>query len=262
MLTRTRIDIRPAEPRHAWSIYDLKAEAFGSTSLPYTIYRDPRSARYIAWLLRRGPESTGNHLYVVGDPEPIGYYHAVAQKNETFFLNYIAVAESNRGQGLGDALLDHFERTGRDLGHRTLSLEALSRDGSAVEWYKRRGYWFRSSTYHLRVPLDGLSALDGVLLTGSLWEEFRARRRERRLGFSKVDYRAINTLLTVGLIGERDCKLLSYPVDLDFAAGSIVRTFHGERETLIVSGLSALPKDWALDRWDRALRMEKRVDTP
>jgi hypothetical protein len=119
-----------------------------------------------------------------------------------------------------------------------------------------------SSTYHLRVPLESLSALDGELLTCGLWDEFRARRHESRFGFSKLDYDVQNAHVTVGLIGDRACKLLSRVRNLDFIAGSIARTFHTEREVLVLSDLPSLPKGWSLDRWDRAIRMEKREARP
>jgi ribosomal protein S18 acetylase RimI-like enzyme len=257
MLTSTKTQVRLAGPEDARAIYGLKAAAFGSTSLPYTIYQDPRSARFIASMLRKGHESTGNYFYVVGDPEPVGYYHAVKRK-EDFFLNYIAVADTSRGRGLGDELLSHFEEKGKQLGRRTFALDVFSTDESVVEWYKRRGYWMRSSSYHLRVPLESLSALNGELLTCGLWDEFRARRHESRFGFSKLDYDAKNGRVTVGLIGDRVCKLLSRFRDLDFIAGSIARTFHAEREALVLSDLPSLPKGWSLDRWDRSIRMEKR----
>jgi ribosomal protein S18 acetylase RimI-like enzyme len=261
MLTATNIDIRAASPSDAKEIYSLKISAFRQTSIPYTIYQDPRSSRYIAWAIRRGPKRTGIQFFVTGATHILGYYQAV-ERDGVFFLNYIAVTKAAQRQGIGDGLLRHFEATGLDLGYRRFALDVFRDNQSVLRWYERHGYRVRTSSYLVRVPMDSLMAEEGEILEYGLLDEFRARRREARLGFSSLECHIGDTPITVGLIGEDRCKLLSEVKDVRYAAGSIARTFHGERRTLILSGLSGLPRTWIPECWDRTLRMEKRSYQP
>jgi ribosomal protein S18 acetylase RimI-like enzyme len=258
MLKTSETRIRRAQPKDAPGIYELKVEAFGSTALPYTIYQDPRSVRFISRTIEKGSGITANYFFVAGRERLKGYYHAVSL-GETFFLNYIAVRDTEQGLGLGDRLLDHFEETARALGRKTLSLDVFRSHEAVLSWYHRRGFRAQSSSYHLLVRLDDLLAMEGTLMEFRLLDEFRARWRERRFGFSKIEGLIGEKLVTVGLIGERVCKLLSADDDLDSIAASIARTFRSDRERLIVSGLRTLPESWALSRWDRTLRMEKEL---
>ena len=117
--------VRHARPEDAPVIFALKVEAFGRTFLPYTIYQAPQAVRYLRKLILQSM-GLGNQRFVLVEDaaRALAYYHALYRDAE-FFLNYIAVAETVRGQAWGSFLLRHFEEAGRLLGCRPVSYTHL-----------------------------------------------------------------------------------------------------------------------------------------
>ena len=59
---------------------------------------------------------------------------------EDFYLSRIAITASQRGQGTGSFLMNHFERTGRALACRRLTLEVNAADEQATNFYRKHQF--------------------------------------------------------------------------------------------------------------------------
>ena len=72
-----------------------------------------------------------------------------------FYLQFIAVDEALRGDGVGSVLMDGFEERARASGSTRLSLDVSARNENARNFYERRG-WTVESQWPKRLPLAGL----------------------------------------------------------------------------------------------------------
>ena len=219
--------------------------------------------RHIAKLLAQGPRRSRNYFFVaLRDSDIVGYYHATRHE-ATWFLNYVAVAKMMRGMGIGEQLLRHFEDTGQALGCALLELDVFESNERAYDWYLQRGYQLGSASYQVRIAIgNGYFAASGILRWNKLaW--LRAHWNETLWGFSKLDCWIGDANVTVGLISQTTCKLLSYVgLTLEQAVAAIERTFETQRRVLILPNLSALPQYNNLVGWERALRLSKPIEVP
>ena len=72
-----------------------------------------------------------------------------------FYLQFIAVDEAVRGDGVGSLLMDGFEERARASGSTRLSLDVSAQNENARNFYERRG-WTIESQWPKRLPLAGL----------------------------------------------------------------------------------------------------------
>jgi ribosomal protein S18 acetylase RimI-like enzyme len=70
------------------------------------------------------------------------------------YLDGLAVAEQQRGQGIGTALIAAFEKRARDNGFKTVSLEVIATNPRARSLYERLGY--RCVATHTMGPFSRL----------------------------------------------------------------------------------------------------------
>ncbi len=251
-------DIREAEIQDANQIYDLLVDGFDKRYLPYTIFQPSQSVVYLKRLIEHGFERSG-HLFSVRvlDGKLRGFYDAVMRQTE-FFLNYIAVAQSERGNGIGGMLLTHFETKGTLCGCQQYVLDVFESNVRAYHWYLNQGYQVESASFQVRVSTaDGLTRRGQPLLITA--DDFqRAVNEEQVQGFSKVDGVCGTGQITVGLIGGQVCKLLGYhEVDLVGAVASVCTRFQTDRPVLIVPSLPELPSAWPILDYEKALRLVK-----
>jgi ribosomal protein S18 acetylase RimI-like enzyme len=258
-------NIQPAGPQDATAIYEIKKQAFTSTSLRYSIYQSPRSIYYLKYLIAQSPDPNGHNLWIARDSgNSVGYYHAIMAGRE-FFLNYIAVDLQARGRGIGDALLRHFELTGKKHGARQLALEAFELTPHVLNWYENNGYRRESTSFHVCFSLDSLARqFSGCLvLVGDEEIEQRASYDEQQCGFSKIDYACGSGKVTVGLIADRACKLLGHEqVTLEEALSAICSKYKNTRDALIISSLERLPEYWEVSYADKVFRLTKPILLP
>lgn len=241
-------------------IYALMVEAFGAQYFPYTIYQSPKSVSFLNRLVSSDFEHKAYQLMVLRRGGSIqGYYQAFISAKK-FFLNYIAVKRTFSGQGLGSALLTHFEHKGQNLGCRQYGLDVFERNHRALEWYSRKGYEKESDFILTRITL-GIVNKPGPELNchDKTWEA--AINEEMKKGFSQLECLCGQGSIVLGLINDSTCKLLKYEgVSLEEALLSINCYFGGrERENLIVSS-SCFPNSyWPLQQQDRIFRLVKDV---
>lgn len=250
--------IRPARPAEAPAIYALLREVFGERFLSYTIYQAQESTRYLAEVIGQGPEGSGQRIFVSCAGEALGgYYHAIVQ-GEEYFLNYIAVVWAAMHRGLGTALLTHYEQTGFAAGCEWLALDVFESNEEAHAWYARRGYRVHKATYSVRVDMKAMGPDDAQ---GIYWEEAdleKALLDERRQGFGKLECRLRGGRIVLGVIGGRSCRLLGIEsLDLAEAIAAVSGGFGTDREALIVSSLSEVPRGLPVLSSDKSLRMRK-----
>ena len=119
----------------------FSADRLSRRSFARLIGRPSASLRVAAW----GGEIVGYHLVLTRAGS------AVAR------LYSLVVAESARGRGLGEKLLDDAERVARRKGANALRLEVRTDNAAALRLYGRRGYQ-RIGTYP-RYYADGADAL-------------------------------------------------------------------------------------------------------
>jgi ribosomal protein S18 acetylase RimI-like enzyme len=250
--------IRAARPSDAMGIYALKLNVFGDRYLPYTIYQAPQSVHYLAELIACGPDLSCHRLFVISQNDEItGYYHAVRRDTE-FFLNYIAVAVVARGQGWGNALLKHYEDTGRALGCQHLALDVFDSNRRVRDWYQNHGYQVLSAFLSASFALNAWTIGSSFPLEYDYIAWTQARKEEQARGFSKIECLCGPGRLSVGLIAGRVCKLLSYEgIKVENAVLAIVRRFRAERRVLIVPSLFYVPPDWPVLNVEKVLRLMK-----
>lgn len=251
--------VRHARPEDAPVIFALKVEAFGRTFLPYTIYQAPQAVRYLRKLILQSM-GLGNQRFVLVEDaaRALGYYHALYRDAE-FFLNYIAVAETVRGQAWGSFLLRHFEEAGRLLGCRQLVLDVFESNHAALNWYQRLGYHSASASFQARLAIGSIPDKD-IPLDCDEESWVRARREEDYWGFSKVECSCGPGRITVGLIAQTVCKLLNYePVPIEEAMLAVAHGFREQREILILSSLSEVPSNWHLLSKEKVMHLVKAI---
>lgn len=249
--------IRRAGIEDAERVYDLLCHAFGDTYLRYTVYQASESLAYLRQQIASTTALTSQYLFLdmVGDAVA-GFYNAV-QSADVFWLNYIAVYSQYRGQGVGRALLEHFETLGAELECNTLALDVFESNGQTREWYGRQGYCQESAHYLVSIALYEVpSACDAVTYDAVRWQE--AHAQERAQGFSKIEVRCGDGSVTLGMIDRRVCKLLDYANLTPDHAVRIARRVLPERAELIFT-TEHLPREYEVRHVERVLRLSKQA---
>lgn len=258
MRSPARAVLRSAAPDDAEAIYSLKVQAFAQSSLPYSIYRSPKTVSHLRDLTTRA-RNAGSFLRikVVDDGSRIlGYYSAVPFEG-CFFLSYVAVEQSARGAGLGNKLLADFEAEARAMDFSSTALDVFVSNHAIPEWYSRHGYIHQAHQYHARVDLRRLPATaKRVVWHDADW--LRALEDEERQGFAKLPVNCAGLDLELGLIDACAAKLLRWSnIWLEDVAGAIAVTLGDRRSELILSGPDEPPAAWPYLSRDRALRLRK-----
>ena len=239
------------------SIYNMTLLAFDNY-LRYTIYQSPRSIKYLRDIIAQGAERTGHYIFVlIKENNIIGYYHALNLGSE-FFLNYIVVTEMVRGLGLGKKLLDHCEATARMLSCTTLSLDVFESNATAHQWYCRVGYKRRSASSVAILAMN--QEVQGPFKLKFLPQSLDlAYHEEAERGFSKLECVYGPGKITVGLIADHVCKLLSFEgIGIEDAIIAINSQFWKTRDVLIVSSLE-VPARWVVLDSETIIRLSKSL---
>ncbi len=249
--------LREAAVEDAEAIYQIKVQAFGMTSLHYTIYQAPESILYLQKLIAGG-SAQGHYFTVIQAGRKVfGYYHAVKQ-DSTFFLNYIAVASDARGLSLGNALFGHFEAAGRQAGCQALTLEVFESNRVGMNWYLAREYRPIAAGFHLQIAVDLLDSDCALPLRFAQTDWAEAQAKEREYGFSRLECACGSGTVMLGIIGQRLLKLLSWSgISFQEAVQAIAGAFHSQRPILIVSFAPDFPSHWPVLRQDRVQRLSK-----
>lgn len=74
------------------------------------------------------------------DGEIIGTIHGESMKGEVVMLWMIAVDESVRGEGIGNLLIEFFEKKMRGLGKKYVVLYGTASNEKTLKFYINRGY--------------------------------------------------------------------------------------------------------------------------
>lgn len=247
--------IRKAGSADAERVHDLLRHAFGDTYLRYTVYQAPESLTYLRQQLGSAP-SLASQYYFLGmvGGAVAGFYNAF-QKADVFLLNYIAAYAQFRGQGIGRALLEHYETLGSELGCQTLALDVFENNGQVRDWYRRQGYCDQSAHYLVSIAMRSVpAARDAVTYDEVSWRN--AHALERAQGFSKLEVRCSGGSVMLGMIDRRICKLLDYSNLARDDAIRMARRVLPEREELILSTDSIL-REYDVLRGERVVRMSK-----
>lgn len=251
--------IRVARPEDAPSIYSLKVAAFASSSLPFSIYRSPKSIRYIRHLIEKSVTGSPWLFRVFEQNHQVrAYYHALLGE-DACFLNYLAVDAPLRGKGIGHALVLNFENEARLKSYDRTMLDTYRRLSDTLVWYKGHGYREISSSYSLRIMLADIEPGQSTISWNQTdWS--RAVAMELENGFSKVTVFYQKTPLELGLIDGNAFKLLSYPCcDIAAIVAAIARSFAGLRNELIISSLPYKPIQWPIYQCEESVRMLRNL---
>jgi ribosomal protein S18 acetylase RimI-like enzyme len=251
---------RLALPQESAIIYALKVAAFGQRYLAYSIYQSPRSVTYLTELIAHGPKQ-GKDIFVAAweNERLAGYYHAV-RREQDLFLSYIAVAESAQGQGLGNLLRQHFERTAINYGYRMVSLDVFESNQRAYRWYCNHGYRFSDVSYLARIMLN--SAMEGNNYSAHYSPEAlqKAQSEENERGFSKIHCDCGPGHFILGLIDGHCCKLIAYTdLNLSEVVAVINASWRQTRDELIISSPTEIPGCWSFKDMDKSVRLVKEL---
>ncbi len=252
--------IRLALPQDSAAIYALKVAAFGLRYLAYTIYQSPQSVVYLKELIAQKPEQS-KHIFIVAweNEHLTGYYHAVRQE-QSLFLNYIAVASIAQGQGIGNLLLKHFERTAMDYGYKTVSLDVFESNQRAYKWYYGHNYQPSAVSYLARIALNTATTGSSYSVHYSLEALESAQHEEKEKGFSKIDCECGPGHFTLGFIARHCCKLITYEgLKLSEVVAAINMHWRRERDELIISSPTEIPPNWIFRDMDKSIHLMKRL---
>lgn len=225
-------------------VFSLKQEAFGNTTIPFTIYRAPAAIKHLHRIIQHRSGNIEDYLAVAEkDGGIVGYYQATEHRG-LFFLSYIAVRSDVQGQGVGAALLLDFERRGTARGYEGFGLDAVADNVTVQQWYAKHGYVASAASHHVRLVIPALSGASVSLH----WDERAwdvALVDEMEWGFSRLSVTLQAGQIELGLIGQSACKLLGHSaVSLTTAVEAIFFALAGRRVELILSGLPTAPQEW------------------
>jgi ribosomal protein S18 acetylase RimI-like enzyme len=249
------ITLRPGVEEDAQAIYRLKREAFGASSLQFTIYQSEKTVAYIRHLI-----ASESEIFVVAESsgELTGYANVGFAGNQPV-LNYIAVSGGVRSCGLGKSLLKEAESRTLEKAYGTLMLDAFESNPRVLDWYEKSGYSVVSRSFLYRIDLASALRKDkGMPVDLPSWQF--ALDTEGHAGFSKVVVATTGGEITLGLIGGNACKLLGYRgISLDEAIATAAATVNGTRDELIVRSLEAPKRECHLLSLETVLRMVKKL---
>ena len=244
------LPIREAAPADAPRVRALLVEAFAHDLLPFTVYRAPQSVSRLAQLAEEG------RIRIMGDAEGV----AISSGDH---LDYLAVAASARGRGLGRLLMDDFHdraagnlilgrgqgagESRRTLGYHSgtyaTTLDVLA-DNLARRLYKRLGYEPQSESLNVRLALKN---------TGKPPDHWGAAlAEEREKGFAAVGHAGMRLGLLVGTA----LRLLDAGGRTVEEALAILSTlgFAGRTE-IVLLGVESAPKGYAAIQCEKSVRM-------
>jgi ribosomal protein S18 acetylase RimI-like enzyme len=202
-----RIQTRLAEPKDAAQIAELFASGFRPEVRQLLVYGCKGAAEYIRMQLSRA-NSTTESLYVVAQTRSgIAGATELRRSVNRLFLNYIAVAPSQRGQGVGAILFSAALRMS-EVRSGEIALDVLHDNVRALEWYSRLGFAAQASTEFLelaaRCGADSQPAAPALMPAPPAYVAGlpQADVCQERFGFSKLDLITTSGNFSVGRIGE------------------------------------------------------------
>jgi ribosomal protein S18 acetylase RimI-like enzyme len=246
------IVLRPASVDDAEQIFALKRRVFGSTSLPFTIYKAERSLNYLREIIPAD-------RFVVGalTSQVVGYYHAI-HREDALLLNYIATSPQHRGNCIGTRLLEDCLTAAEGARVNAIELDVFESNAAAVCWYEKNGFkvvcgthWYRISTRHV-LPVDAPPTVLESELSQALAEEHQR-------GFSKIACAWQGGQLVAGLIAGDTCKLLESDETTAQNALRIMSSLFPSREYLIISSPDALEPSPPCIGHEHSFRMRKTL---
>lgn len=198
------IEIRHANEGELPELCHFMRRDYPPWILDGTIYQSERFDRYLVERFRAGD------LFLVAKAaadsnELLGFSHVV-QGAASLHVNHMLVAESARGRGLGNRLLqDIMERADASGLHITLDVD--SRNPGAIKLYRRAGFEVESAT-----PISVVPRRSGVLPPALV----AGHGDYTKYGFCYVDYGDPDRGARVGIVGERSVRLMAKAVPGDF----------------------------------------------
>jgi ribosomal protein S18 acetylase RimI-like enzyme len=249
---------RSAIAEDAEAIYRVKLGAFGTIFLPFTIYRSAKSVLYLRKVISDAGKSVsrGCVKVAVRGGAVAGYYMATPV-GETYFLNYIAVAEWAKGVGLGKLLLENFEVEAQRLGFRSVGLDVFASNSDVLAWYSRHGYRLRTRSFAARIAVGRMPA-DGPRVNWREADWLRALDEEAQQGFSRFSAWLEEGSVSVGLIDGCAARLLVWErVDLGAAVSAVAGALRELRSEMILVGVDTVQPEWPLIALEESLRLER-----
>jgi ribosomal protein S18 acetylase RimI-like enzyme len=250
--------IEAAAPGDANVILAFMTEAFGATSLKFTVYQSARAVGFVKeQIVAAVAEARPSFFLLRGRKGLEGFYHAVDHRGE-FFLNYIATERTTRKRGAGRRLLDHFEATGAARGYASVALEVFRSNAVALAWYRRRGYIACGSRFRVRFELPRFSTATGFELELDPLDLERALAKETDEGFSSIDTALRGMPVRLGFIGGAVCNLMEpRGAQALAAAPDLARRFGASRRWLLASGPQVFAGEPPPESQEEALYMSK-----
>jgi len=206
-LEQINIIIKKAEIGEENDIYNILIGAFGNRYIRFTIFQSEKSVNHLRqMIINQGKEN--NFIFTAKRMEILGFYYAVQRKDE-LFLNYIAVHSKFRRQGIGQMLLDHYEKLAKFLNLNKCALNVFESNKKVLEWYISNGYEIQKRTYLARINLEKIKIkklFNGILIDKNAYLE--AEKLEKEQGFSKFDLYYKKNHIQLGIIGGDTFKIL------------------------------------------------------
>ena len=194
------VSYRPIQPHECGALVDLHHRCFDSAEIRGTIFFSPRVVNYLQQITRFAKHQ--QEYFLMGawhDQRLIGYCWGRALEN-SWHLNYFAVAPEERKAGTGRNLYLHWLDSGRQRGYQKYSLDVNSTNGQAQAWYERLGWHTNSMSYCYEQPLQPASDGLDVRLQLRGWES--AEAWQNRYGFSTFEITDSKKHWTIGRLAD------------------------------------------------------------
>lgn len=200
--------ITPAAVGDVHAIYSLLTDAFSDSYLKFSVFQSPRSVTFLREQLDEAECGGTPRFFVARDRgSTLGFYNADRVGDE-YFLKYIATTPHRTHEGIGDALLRHFEEMAFSLACSRAGLAVFRSNSVAAPWYERRGYSPVGSELFLRFEAAALERIGSCRVEWEAGAFDAAEKTERQRGFSAFEATSNATPVRVGLIAGDVCNIL------------------------------------------------------
>ena len=227
--------IRSAEVSDAGDITSIIRSAFAPQLLDLFVYGCPGIERFIAEGIRvQNLGGDADYTVATADGKVVACAEVRRMPNR-LFLNYVAVRDSHRSQGLGKQLLRKALVDNNRTDAREVVLDVLETNTDVFHWYERLGFQHQDTITWRQCPLEGGSPAP-LIVSGYA----QAQASQREFGFSRFTIRAGEHSYEIGQLGTRWFRLTNPDALTTPGVLAGLRALSPQRRILLLSGTDSI----------------------
>lgn len=254
--------IRVAKIDDVPTMFNIMRESLAEEFLKFTIYQASQSIHHLSKIVSEPTGNSGTSAFVVCAGEQVKGFATIRTCGSDLHLNYIAVATSAQGQGLGKKLLQHYEDLGIAKRKSRLTLDVFDNNILARDWYLSNSFEVEDSGYYSLLPMEQPLSPNQYLPELNDDDLVQAYLEENKQGLSSIECVCGPGTITIGFIAGKLCNLRGYTnITQNEAIGAIINRFRNGREALLVTSGPAMPEQWIINSSQRILHLVKLIDS-